>query len=843
MLKKTFDSIRQDVTDGLTQVAQRSVLAVQELINQPYTAYELGTREYETFLNIKNSQTEKKEIVIESFKHIHLIKSEKWFDAYLQNPRQATKQVIRFFRLPLQKETEALNEFSRLALILYELDIQSLYNAGVVQLVLNSARKEQGWSSAHIAVDVSIKAVLSVNSPPTKRLDYGDGDSLGRTPLHLAVAQNKREMFEHLLAIGAKTTAQDSEGCTIYHYILRDPDEGYPWFQYLIDEAPIERPDPAMNILNNEGQNPLHKATIEGKDKFFHGLLDAGAQPCVSSATDKVLSYDDDEINACDEKYGGTPLHWSRTKEDIRLLTKKGALVNAVSADKSTPLHVMIKKQRTEAAYELVLHSADVNAVGENGNTPLHFAVLSGNLQLIKALILFGANYQMKNDDKKTPGLVALESKESSKEEILVALHEVGAMVVEPESPIPQKAKEKEFLHPSNINSSSGDINHNNSYSLTVSRSESCRSVKSSVSAHEAPLRAKSMDEIEDLKEAKSSRHNLRKNLRILSLDGGGIRGLVLTQLLIAIEQEAGRPIHTLFDYLVGTSTGGMAALGLMQKYRATDIQRFYLKLKDDCFHGKRPYHEAPLESALQELYGQQKMLDINEPRVLVTSMLADRQPAELFWFRNFIPAGKVDNFLPKTTDGEHKFEPTIEHRNDEVWKAARCTGAAPTFFPAMGRFLDGGLAANNPTIDALVEIIREVNEYNKTPESDDTGKESIKIVVSLGTGNQPVVKSRATDRIWPTNALEAYKSLTATVELAKMFVDTVCECDRWVVRRAQSFCDALGTAYYRLNPQMSADIQLDETDNTKLFQLMWDTRKYINKNKDYIKEMVCQLL
>ena len=91
----------------------------------------------------------------------------------------------------------------------------------------------------------------------------------------------------------------------------------------------------------------------------------------------------------------------------------------------------------------------------------------------------------MKNDDKKTPGLVALESKESSKEEILVALHEVGAMVVEPESPIPQNAKEKEFLHPSNINSSSGDINHNNSYSLTVSRSESCRSVKSSVSAHE----------------------------------------------------------------------------------------------------------------------------------------------------------------------------------------------------------------------------------------------------------------------------------------------------------------------------------------------------------------------
>ncbi len=97
MLKKTFDSIRQDVTDGLTQVAQRSVLAVQELINQPYTAYELGSREYEAYLSTRNSHTEKKEVVIESFKHIYLIKSEKWFDAYLENPRNVRNLPALFF--------------------------------------------------------------------------------------------------------------------------------------------------------------------------------------------------------------------------------------------------------------------------------------------------------------------------------------------------------------------------------------------------------------------------------------------------------------------------------------------------------------------------------------------------------------------------------------------------------------------------------------------------------------------------------------------------------------------------------------------------------------------------
>lgn len=39
------------------------------------------------------------------------------------------------------------------------------------------------------------------------------------------------------------------------------------------------------------------------------------------------------------------------------------------------------------------------------------------------------------------------------------------------------------------------------------------------------------------------------------------------------------------------------------------------------------------------------------------------------------------------------------------MWKAARASGAAPTYFKTMGRFVDGGLVANNPTLDVLAEI------------------------------------------------------------------------------------------------------------------------------------------
>ncbi len=51
---------------------------------------------------------------------------------------------------------------------------------------------------------------------------------------------------------------------------------------------------------------------------------------------------------------------------------------------------------------------------------------------------------------------------------------------------------------------------------------------------------------------------------RLLCLDGGGIKGLVLIQMLIALEKEAGRPIRELFDWVSGTSTGGILALAIV---------------------------------------------------------------------------------------------------------------------------------------------------------------------------------------------------------------------------------------------------------------------------------------
>lgn len=867
---KKLGEFRNDVTDGISSVAQRSVQSFQEFINAPYTAIELPQKEADYFDKVLSGSGDKKCCVIEKCYQSRLMKSEKWIDAILENPKpvDGRRQIFRFYRLPINKEIEAVQNFFPFSLIFNDLNIPALYSQSVIQFVLNSLKKEPNWTSAHVAVDISLKSAFTVHSLTSKRLSETNGDSLGRSPLQLAVSQSKRDIFEHLLAVGAKTDSQDLKGNTIYHYFLEIGEEGFGYLNFIVNQAHHKQADPAMDKPNSGGDTPLHVCAREGKDKFFYAFIDAGASISVDSQNgrvinlvlqfiltdekrrydwiEKVIETEKEEVNVRETKFGSRPMHWARTKADVDQLMKHGAHINACPSDSlDSPLHIMIQKNRTEAAYCLILHGARVNDSGKDGNTPLHYAIILGNIKLVKALLLFGADYNQKNDFEKTPGLLAIENRHINGDTILILMQEIGSMVLG-ESNLPQKTVRFSELKDREMKE---DLENENPVELTISPTVSAgvsskisRSKSHQFESKDKPAlnrdRAKSMDHIDEMK----SSDKRRKKLRILCLDGGGIRGLVLTQLLMAIEQEAGKPIHELFDYITGTSTGGMAALGFLLKYKPSDIQRFYLRLKDDCFNGKRPYNEAPLENCLKELFGEKRLLDFNEPRVFVTSVLADRQPADLFLFRSYVPSGKGDEYSNKSTDGAATFKPTLEYQNELIWKAARCTGAAPTYFPAMGRFLDGGLASNNPTLDAIVEVNREITASNKFLVNDEEA-ESIHVIVSIGTGNQPVKESRATDSIWPTNALEAYKSITATVELAKMFVDTTCEADRWVISRARSWCEMTGINYYRLNPQLATEVQLDETDNEKLFQLMWETRKYINQEKEYIKDLVRQIL
>ena len=106
-----------------------------------------------------------------------------------------------------------------------------------------------------------------------------------------------------------------------------------------------------------------------------------------------------------------------------------------------------------------------------------------------------------------------------------------------------------------------------------------------------------------------------KKGGRLLSLDGGGIKGLVLTRMLLSMEKEFQVPIIHCFDWVAGTSTGGILALALATGKSVLECQALYFRLKDKVFVDSKPYNTKPLEELLQESFGLTKMKDIQHPK------------------------------------------------------------------------------------------------------------------------------------------------------------------------------------------------------------------------------------
>ncbi len=192
---------------------------------------------------------------------------------------------------------------------------------------------------------------------------------------------------------------------------------------------------------------------------------------------------------------------------------------------------------------------------------------------------------------------------------------------------------------------------------------------------------------------------------KILSIDGGGIKGVFPAAFLAVIEDSIGEKVADYFDLIVGTSTGGIIALGLGLGLSAKEILEFYEKFGPGIFYGNRlakairwlglsKYSNTNLEAALKNTFGDAKLGESKN--------------------RLVIPALNLENgevYIYKTSH-HPKFERDYKERMVEV---ALSTSAAPTFFPtytieAGTPMLDGGLWANNPIGLAVVEAIGVLN-------------------------------------------------------------------------------------------------------------------------------------
>ena len=210
---------------------------------------------------------------------------------------------------------------------------------------------------------------------------------------------------------------------------------------------------------------------------------------------------------------------------------------------------------------------------------------------------------------------------------------------------------------------------------------------------------------------------------RILTIDGGGIKGVFPAAFLATVEDAIGENIAKYFDLIVGTSTGGIIALGLGLGLFAKEVLTFYEEHGPRIFHGNRflrwlrwfgtsKYSSAPLEEALRSCFGDKRLGD-SEKRLVIPSLNLEN--------------GEV--YVYKTA---HHPRLERDYKEDAVEVALK-TAAAPTYFPTRCSsdgtpLIDGGTWANNPVGMAVVEAITLL----------DWPRDSLK-VLSLGCTNAPL--------------------------------------------------------------------------------------------------------
>jgi patatin-like phospholipase/acyl hydrolase len=128
---------------------------------------------------------------------------------------------------------------------------------------------------------------------------------------------------------------------------------------------------------------------------------------------------------------------------------------------------------------------------------------------------------------------------------------------------------------------------------------------------------------------------------QVLALDGGGIRGIFAAALLAGLEEDLGRPIVEMFDLVVGTSTGGIIALGLGAGLSPAQIVDFYVTQQDTIFGnniwwGKArqlfvaKYRPGPFEAALRDIFGDRLLGESRVPLVVPSYNLGENDASLL---------------------------------------------------------------------------------------------------------------------------------------------------------------------------------------------------------------------
>ncbi len=187
---------------------------------------------------------------------------------------------------------------------------------------------------------------------------------------------------------------------------------------------------------------------------------------------------------------------------------------------------------------------------------------------------------------------------------------------------------------------------------------------------------------------------------QILSLDGGGLKGLFTASFLAELEKNTGSRVVDHFDLIAGTSTGGIIALALGLGFSAEQVLEFYLEEGERIFPPSMlrklkklavtAYSDEGLNDALDR-YFEDRKLGESTARLVIPAYSAEA--GEIYLFKTAHHPRLRNDFRERAVD------------------VARATAAAPTYLaPAVResglRLIDGGIWANNPVMVAIAEAL-----------------------------------------------------------------------------------------------------------------------------------------
>ncbi|XP_033825589.2 calcium-independent phospholipase A2-gamma-like isoform X1 [Periophthalmus magnuspinnatus] len=302
------------------------------------------------------------------------------------------------------------------------------------------------------------------------------------------------------------------------------------------------------------------------------------------------------------------------------------------------------------------------------------------------------------------------------------------------------------------------------------------------------------------------------RGIRVLSIDGGGTRGVVPLQVLKVLEAQTGRKIHQLFDYICGVSTGAILAFMLgLAHFSLRECEDMYRRFGSEVFcqnpfvgtvqmgWSHSYYNTETWENILREKFGERLLIktarDELSPKVSAVSAVVNWGTSpKAFVFRNY---NHSPGSLSRYAGGS----------GYQMWQAVRASSAAPGYFQEFilqgDIHQDGGILLNNPCALAVHES-RLLWPH-----------QPFQCVLSLGTGRYDSVKRNpATSTSLRAKISNLICSATDTEGVHTLLDDLLAP-----------------NVYFRFNPTMSAVVSLDESRPGALEVLRQDTQEYLERN------------